>query len=222
MKDLAIRPGKMARDYVSGKRKSYFNPFSFFLIVMTFFILVNATFKGDLPDIPVDPKVLARIPTEQGKQSYIGTMKRLNNTAHFRDKYANVFGMTAVFLISLITWLFFYKKGYNYAEHLTGNLLFITFSNLVFAMVVFPLMKFARFPGAAWIMPLFGVLAQAIFLTWCLMGFLRLESIWQKVKAGLVSFLSLVAWVAFSIYAQAVYIVQGFDVMPFLKRWFNS
>ena len=34
VRDLAYKPGRVARDYVDGKRRKYFNPFTFFIVVV--------------------------------------------------------------------------------------------------------------------------------------------------------------------------------------------
>lgn len=44
LKCLTIRPGSTAREYLSGRRKAYFNPFTFFLLIMGVFVFLNIYF----------------------------------------------------------------------------------------------------------------------------------------------------------------------------------
>ena len=38
LKELLVKPGTVAREYIGGKRKKYFNPFTFFLILAGLFV----------------------------------------------------------------------------------------------------------------------------------------------------------------------------------------
>jgi len=106
---------------------------------MGLFVFYNLYFKPPAKKIEPNPYVLARIPTQEGKQKYIAMMHRVGQATGFFSKHGNIVAMVAVPFISLLTWLFFYKRKFNYAEHLAANLMFITFANLVFAVIVFPL-----------------------------------------------------------------------------------
>ena len=46
LKDLAVKPGIVAREYIAGKRKRYFNPFTFFLIMMGLFVVSASYFNS--------------------------------------------------------------------------------------------------------------------------------------------------------------------------------
>ena len=45
VKMLATNPGKVAREYIRGKRKKYFSPLNFFLVVVGLFVFVQVSFK---------------------------------------------------------------------------------------------------------------------------------------------------------------------------------
>lgn len=217
LKDLVIRPGLVARNYIAGKRKSYFNPFTFFLIVMGIFVFINVYFK-ELANYEVNPNVLARIPTEQGRQQYTRGMQ----AREFMDQHGNLIALIAIPFISLITWSIYYRKKYNYTEHLTANMLFITFANLLFAVLVFPLQ------GLAWAMldgryiTFGGLLIQAIYLSWALNGFLALRTTAQRIGSFLASLLTIILWLVFWINLMGLYIYQNENFYQFFERFLKA
>lgn len=220
LKSLAIRPGTTAREYLAGKRKRYFNPFTFFLIVMGIYVLTGAYFTK-IPSLREPSQaVLARISTEEGKQRYIELLTRGSKVERFMAQKANIVAMVAVPFIALITWLFFYRRGYNYAEHLTANMMFVVFSNLLFAVLIFPLRAAFRGTPTAQYLPMWGLLLQALYLFWCLNGFLQLNKPGQRIKSLLVSLLAIVCWFLFSLTVMALYIYQSGDFYQFYKRVF--
>jgi Protein of unknown function (DUF3667) len=220
LKSLATRPGTTAREYINGRRKAYFSPFTFFLIIMGIYVLANAFFVKAPPEQEPDPQVLAHIPTEEGRQTYIGMLTRGNKVAHFMTKSANIVAMVAVPLIALITWLFFRRRRYNYAEHLTANLLFVVFSNLVFVILIFPLDALFKGHFFTRYFPFIGMFLQALYLFWCLNGFLELKSAGQRTKSLLVSFFAIVLWFVCCLTLMALYIYQSWDFYKFYGRMF--
>ena len=221
LKELATKPGMVAREYVVGKRKSYFNPFNFFLIMMGLFVFLNLYFKPPVKKNEPNPYVLARIPTEAGKQKYIAMMHRVGQATGFFSKHGNIVAMVAVPFISLLTWLFFYKRKFNYAEHLTANLMFITFANMVFAIIVFPLQSVFKGEEFSHYFTYAALLLQVIYLTWCLNGFLELRTIGERTKSALVNLLALFLWFVFSLSLMALYIYQNKNFYEFFLRMFK-
>lgn len=221
LKGLITTPGSVAREYVEGKRKSYFNPFTFFLILAGVFVFSSATFSRDEQKIEPNPYVLARIPTEEGKQKYITTIRRVGEATGFMTKHGNIVAMVAVPFISLLTWLFFYKRKFNYAEHLTANLLFVCFANLIFAVLVFPLQSLFKGNEFHHYFTLSALFLQVIYLSWCLNGFLQLSSTGERTKSALVSLLAIVLWFAFTMTVMALYIYQDKNFYQFFVRMFN-
>ena len=220
LKSLATRPGATAREYIGGKRKSYFSPFTFFLIVMGIYVLADAFFIKTPPATEPDQQVLARIPTAEGRQHYTTMLHRGDNVRHFMTKKANIVAMVAVPLIALISWLFFYRRGYNYAEHLTANMMFVVFSNLVFVLLIFPLKALLKGGPLSNMLPMIGMLLQAIYLSWCYNGFFQLSTAGGRIKSLLVSLFAIVLWFMFSLTIMAIYIYRSWDFYQFFGRMF--
>ena len=218
LKCLAIRPGTTAKEYLQGRRKAYFNPFTFFLLIMGVYVFLNIYSNSSVKTIRPNSAVLASMPTQAAKQKYITRMKRVDTVSRFTRNNGNILGMIAIPYISLITWLFFRSKHYNYAEHLTANMMFITFSNLLFALLVFPLLALTRNSGAERYLVWIGLLIQSVYLAWSLNGFLSLTSTGSRIKSFSVSLLAIVLWALLTVTAMAVYIYQNKNFYQFFSR----
>lgn len=108
MKELFLRPGIVAKEYVEGRRKKYFNPYQYLLITVAVaaFLSVNFSLMG--------PKADANVITP-GIQNF-GLQYNV-----FIYKYFNLIQLISVPLLALFSWLFYKKSGYNYAENLVLN-----------------------------------------------------------------------------------------------------
>lgn len=219
LKCLATRPGTTAREYLRGKRKAYFNPFTFFLLIMALFVFLNSFFAPVARPIEPDTRVLARIPTQAGREKYIATIHRAAKASNFMRNNGNILAMIAIPYISFLTWLFFKRRGFNYAEHLTANMMFITFSNLLFAILVFPLQAMARHTSAEPFVVWIGLLLQILYLAWSLNGFLTLKTAGARTKSLGVSALAIILWMFLTLTGMAVYIYQSKDFYKFFSRF---
>ena len=221
LKELTLRPGTVAREYLGGKRKKYFNPFTFFLLVMAVFVFTSTMLTKTLPEVKPDPAIVTRIPSPEGKAAYIATMERAGKAVVFMSKYSNVVGMIAVPFLSLITWLCFRRKGYNYGEHLTANLLFTSYNNLVFALFIIPLEAVWKSPSANQWLIACGLAFHAIYLSWGLSGFLLVRGFRKRLLVFLVSLMATGLWMLLSMTAMAIYIYQNKNFYQFILRAFG-
>lgn len=219
---LATKPGTVAREYIAGRRKAYFNPFTFFLIVMGVFVLSNNYFTATPKRFKPDEKVLARIPTRQGQERYLTMSRRGAEVSAFTHKHGNVIAMFAVPFFALLSWLFYRRKGYNYAEHLTANLLFVTFSNIAFIIIVYPLQGLNRSNSSMGMFALaLGFILQILYLTWCYSRFLPLNG--RRVNplgAFVLSISGVCLWILLTMTVTALYIYRSPAFLNFFTRMF--
>ncbi|WP_276132110.1 DUF3667 domain-containing protein [Polluticoccus soli] len=96
---LMKQPGKVIREFLDGKRISYFQPLSYLIILSTFCSFVSHIFITETPH----PKVL------------------FPNVATFYFKHPAVMYSSLIPLISLWSWSFNRRAGYNYWEHTVLN-----------------------------------------------------------------------------------------------------
>ncbi len=171
-----------------------------------------------MPEARPDQEVLARIPTAEGRERYVSILHRANNVRHFLTSKANIVAMVAVPLIAFISWLFFYRRGFNFAEHLTANMMFVVFSNLVLVVLIFPLKAMLKNDSLGAKLPFLGMLLQVLYLWWCYNGFFQLRTPALRTKSFLVSLFSISLWFMFSLTMVAIYIYQSWDFYKFFGR----
>ncbi len=115
---LALKPGIVAREYVEGKRKKYFNPFTFVILIVGFasVILISSgftSFSGNsaMPKNPISP---------------------------FLDKHINLLIFMNIPLLALFNRLLFRRANTNYSE----NLILAAFTSgersIFFSLIVAP------------------------------------------------------------------------------------
>lgn len=114
-KELALRPGLVAKEYIEGKRKQYFNPFSY--LMLTIAISAFLTHYFHLMD------------TNGPKQTPGDEMV---------NKHINLIFLASVPMLASFTWLFFYRARYNFAEHLTLNAFLGGFRVVFFILIYTP------------------------------------------------------------------------------------
>lgn len=136
VRELALKPGKTAREYIAGKRKKYFPPLNFILIVAAIGLAVTGiTNQLKTPQAAASPSVQSRqVVTEGDKAKAV----RGAAVAHFFGKYYNIIPVVATPLISFFIWLFYFRS-FNYAEHMVANMYIVGFCLLVYAVIFIPL-----------------------------------------------------------------------------------
>lgn len=120
-KEMTRRPGFVAKDYVEGRRKRYFNPFSYLVITVAVAAFLSNYFhlmeSNTLHPNPVSASV---------------------------SKNINLVFLVSVPICSFFNWRLFRRSGYNYAENLT-LMAFLEGFRVVFFMLIFmPLVVFFR------------------------------------------------------------------------------
>lgn len=152
MKELTLRPGKVALEYNAGKRKKYFNPITYLLLISALQIFLSQ--KTGIYDY-----YLAKT------QEFVQQMQKLAPDANLDDSIKTLEEakgqqkkvlennkiLTLIFLplLALLTWLFFYKSGHNYAENLVLNVMLQAQLYLLFGVMCVGL--FVIFPGSVMI-----------------------------------------------------------------------
>jgi predicted nucleic acid-binding Zn ribbon protein len=205
LKNLTIRPGVVAREYIlEGKRKRYFNPFTFLVIVLGLSVFVNSVFKPYERNIGTnqaryEPNGPASTASESKKE-------RSRNVSHFLDKRANLVAFAAIPLFTLAFWLFFRRSGVNYAEHLVANVLFAGYFQLFATIITLILSLLNRYLSTLNEQQL---IFQLIYLPFAYYQFMGLRRWTGYLKAVLATLLALAAWIAFSSGVIVLYISRG-------------
>ncbi|RYG06578.1 MAG: DUF3667 domain-containing protein [Chitinophagaceae bacterium] len=222
LRDLAIKPGIVAKEYIAGKRKKYFNPFTFFLILAGLFVLSNKYFTSESTPAKPDGEILARMPGQAARDQYVMMFTRGAEINGFLTRHSNIVSMFAVPVFGFVTWLFFRRNRYNFAENVTANLLFVSFSNIIFTILIYPLLGQARGnQGAYYSILMMGILLQMIYLSWCYFQFQPNDSRFRLPKAIGLSLLGLFLWQVIYMLVISVYIYRDLNFYKFFVRMFS-
>lgn len=143
MKDLALTTGKVANEYVTGKRKKYFPPLNFFLIAATLYVLAATAAN---PPTKFDPMAQAMKTYPQlvnsplhVKQFVANLFDRQHKAMTYLTRYSNTVAMVTVPVICLLYWAFYRRRGFNYTEHMVANMYMSGFTNIVYALIFIPI-----------------------------------------------------------------------------------
>jgi len=123
-KELYVKPGIVAKEYIEGKRNKYYNPFQYLIIIVaiSMFITINFNLLGPSPD----PSQL--VSPDSG-------IRFSANMKSFFYKYFNLVLFLSVPVSALFSWLFFRKSGYNYSENLVFNAFIAAQRTLTFILL---------------------------------------------------------------------------------------
>jgi len=134
---LAKHGGKVAREFVEGKRKKYFPPLNFFLLVATIYLFVQI--KTDYPEVDVIKAYpeLTQIQNEAKRQVLIEAYQRREHAIHFINQHSNTVMMASLPIIAAIFLLFYRRWRYNYTEHLAAGMYMFGFYTLLFTALDF-------------------------------------------------------------------------------------
>lgn len=164
VRQLVYRPGKVARGYISGQRKTYFNPFSFLAIMVAialFFILKFEDTAINYSKIETNEIELLR----------------------FTFRYFNVFILLMCPIYGFLIWLFFIGRRTNFVENLA---LSAYLSGQTMLYYIIALIIFILFPSSMKILGLvFGFLISFWYIV-AVLQFYQTRSAWSIIKSVLV------------------------------------
>ncbi|MFT3794745.1 DUF3667 domain-containing protein [Flavobacterium sp.] len=137
IRDLVIKGGTIAREYVEGKRKKYFPPLNFFLIVAALNLFaINVDETSDRPDMAREQAMKAyRIQTPEQKEAFLKVYNRQVEAIDFIKHNSNKTVLVMLPIMAFIFWLFYRRQPYNFTEHLIAGMFMYGFCTLVFVVI---------------------------------------------------------------------------------------
>ena len=207
--DLAVKPGTVAKEFVAGKRKKYFSPFTFFILSIGILVFSSHLFKAVQEERAVDPKVLAQMPNEAAKKYYMNLVHRTNEGMEFMSKRLNTVAMLVLPFYAFLSWIFFRKRGYNYSEMLVAFMLFQSFVSLVMAVLVIPWI--ARYKDQSIVLYIFiaVLLLMSVYVGAAQYKFLGFKNGWMFLVTSLVALLGYVLVFVIMVLVIFYYIFQS-------------
>ena len=162
LKYLPFKPGVISREYVDGKRKKYFNPFTFLILSIGITSFLSASFN-----------LLASSTTDLD-----------NPVSIFMSKNINLIIFLTVPVIGCFTYLLFRKEKINFAESLIISSYCSAIRSVFFIIIVTPLIIFFR--NSYLLITSLYLLGFAIYYAWACCQFFNNFSKWYFFKGFLV------------------------------------
>lgn len=211
LKELARRPGIVARGYVTGARKKYFNPINFLLIVAGITVFMTAIFynpaNAGRRRQSSNQTSVAKPPTPEERKMQAEMRKRGANVGKFFAKYSNLVTILATPLFAFFFWLFYLKGQFNYTEHLIANMYFVGFIILFYGLLFVPLLSVL----SDFVLIIFFIF-ESIYRGIAYYQFIGRKGGWPLTKALFISFLLAGVWIAGTGFVVRVYIETGFNI----------
>jgi len=113
-RDLTLRPGLVAKDYIRGNRIKYYGPVGYFFLMVTLFILIMSILEINFSDYSAASQE-AFGGTSSGNTTFEKELQ--TRTSTFIGENMRIFSFAVVMPVVLMTWLFFRKSGYNSLQH---------------------------------------------------------------------------------------------------------
>lgn len=206
---LATKTGTVAKEYIQGKRKKYFPPFNFFLIVAAIYVFIftlNATPAGTNDVLKEHPE-LNHIKDLKKRENAVHIYERSSKAMRFMNKHSNSVAMLALPLIAALFWKFYKKAGYNYIEHLVANMYMSGFTLLCQVLFFVPIAIVFKI-NSNYILIAFFIF-QLIYFSTFYYFFINHPTKAGRIKAFLVSFFVILFWGVVSYTVIRLYISNG-------------
>ena len=207
LKELAVKPGIVAREYITGKRQKYFKPLNFFLIVAGIVVFMTSAFYKPNDERSRRLEQSAQyIQDPVKKQRVLNIAARVSKVNLITGKYSNVINMVATPFLTLLFW-FAYRRQFNFIESLVGNMYFISYTMVFYALLIVPLQYLIPAAGMYFLSIFF--LFEVLYRGYAYYQFSNRKGRLQMAKAYGVSLLMTVAWIVLVYFAIRMYIQGG-------------
>jgi hypothetical protein len=113
LKRLSVNPGRIVNDYIGGKRKTYFPPFTYLIIVLAVYFITFKYSPNSNISLKFTPEVVGQ---EQPALDKISTW--VNNNTRFLIFFF-------IPIIAIASKLLFKKSKFNYSEHIIVSTFYI-------------------------------------------------------------------------------------------------
>ncbi len=174
LKLLITNPGKLFREYLLGKRKSYFKPVSFFILLTAIHLLIRSFLDYD-PMANVPERENARIALFIEAGQYM--VRNINNIL-----------FVFVFTLSIFMKFFFYKK-YNWAGYMAIAFYLVGLYILIGTVMLF-LLKYTRYEFKS-----LSMVIMLFYFIYAMISFFEKQRLWVLIKSLLVYVLALAFYV---------------------------
>lgn len=193
IKEMFIRPGFVVQEYIDGKRKKYFNPFTFLLLCSTLSAYVYYKLS-----------YYSTMHVERSSNNAPSEIKAvMMQTSHLMEEYGKIITIFLLPLLASISILFYFRKKYNYAEHLT--IFAFIFAQISIINIVLTLVSHYFFPNSY---ILFNMMFQIVFWVYMSIVFSYLfkeHIILSFIKSLFIIFIFIILYWVIALSAVSIY-----------------
>ncbi len=165
IKSLFINPGVVLYEYIkAGKRKKYFNPFTFIVLIGGLILFTSVAFTSNKKEMEAPNSMVSLNADKSNMGEHIKS--RSQHFSSFMSKKSKFVMLSSIPIISLIFWLGYRKNLFSYAEHLVTNCFLTGFTIIIYSILIIPLIGFTK--GTSYfLIPTLSFLAfQIIYYGW--------------------------------------------------------
>ncbi|NBP70053.1 MAG: DUF3667 domain-containing protein [Cytophagia bacterium] len=195
LKDLTIRPGQVAREYIIGNRVKYYGPVGYFFLMLTLYLLLASLLEIDLVTFMMQTNP-TNLETQGG-----GVQEIVREITQWTiDNMRSVSFFITLFTV-FFTWLFFKKSKYNFIE--TGALVFFVTGHFMWvSIVLIVIYKISGFTLDSSYLFFFSIM----FMIYAFADFYSHLSKWKIVIKGII--VHILSYVTLTIFIVVVFIYQ--------------
>lgn len=197
-KQILLRPGVVALDFVEGRRKRHFNLFQYLLLALsaaTFLIIKTNTLQQAMQAM-----------NQASQLQYSSEMLRFQQkVGSFIQQYTNVLQFIMLPMVALFSWLFLKKARFNYAEHVVLHAAVLASTN---TLTVLSMLLVLVFPSFMHMQVLLSFVLTLLVYGMAFKGFLN-KAWWKGALLGLASYLcALILLMLIFLIVTTIYIVM--------------
>ncbi len=179
---LIVNPGKLFREFIAGKRKTYFKPVAFFVLITAVYLIL----KSIIHFAPLE------VEFKTGQEGLATISSGNKESLRLFDHNINNILFSLVFSIAFMLKLFFRKK-YNLAEYTSIGFYIAG----MFTILMIIMMFIKKFTAIGFNDIEFGILA--LFISYNSFSLFQKKNVGAIIKYLLVGILSLILYLIFAI-----------------------
>ncbi len=208
LRDLTIRPGIAAKEYIQGNRVKHYGPVGYFFLMITVFVLMMSMLEIDFSEFyQASSEAIVDTPKDYAAKL---TQQRILD---FATNNTRLIPFLSIPFIATMAWLFFRRSGYNFLEH--AVIPFYVLGHMYW-LAILNLLLFKFFGVSARLTFQFGF--TILFFAFACSGFYTYNSKTKAFFKGLVVYLlGFFSFILLVILIGSIYVMTNPEIMELMK-----
>lgn len=158
IKELSFHPARISHEYIEGRRKKYFSPVKYLVVVVSLSAILVAYLE--MSRVPFEPSFAASSEIDD-----------LVEYRYFNHNYYKYYLFLSIPLAALISYLVFRNSGFSYAENLVLNTYILSQVVLLHTVLIIPLVIYSS--SFDDLIIFFYMILAALYLFWSYFTFFK-------------------------------------------------